>query len=298
MSRLPTADDFAVLGLRAGAGDGEIRAAYRKLAKIHHPDRNPGDATSLLTFRRITESYAALRDHERPAASPAPNSPLSAAVAARRRASSRRGTGTATTQLADIPVGGSVWVDACALLVAPDRSAALRPAASSVLFPTPENEIRVERRADGFHVFMPPQPSARWRVGSEAETEGLAVAAVWVGEHPDGPPGSPSAARVPLRLLSGTVGEMDLGDRGWTSADAVTVNAEGAWSVDLAHPVSQDPHREVRVRILRDVDGFRIHSDLPASEWAPSAGQGDDGGAVVVDAMLAGVRYPLPPASA
>lgn len=298
MSRLPTADDFAVLGLRAGAGDGEIRAAYRKLAKIHHPDRNPGDATALLTFRRITESYAALRDHERPAASPAPKSPLSAAVAARRRASSRRGTWTATTQLADIPVGGSVWVDAGALLVAPDRSAALWPAASSVLFPTPENEIRVERRADGFHVFMPPQPSARWRVGSEAETEGLAVAAVWVGEHPDGPPGSPSAARVPLRLLSGTVGEMHIGGRGWTSADAVTVNADGAWSVDLAQPVSQDPHREVRVRILRDVDGFRVHSDLPASEWAPSAGQGDDGRAVVVDAMLAGVRYPLPPASA
>lgn len=296
MSRLPTADDFAVLGLRAGAGDGEIQAAYRRLAKIHHPDRNPGDATALVTFRRITESYAALRDHNRRAASPAPTSPLSAAGAARRRASSRRGTGPATTQLADIPVGDSVWVDAGALLVAPDRTAALRPAATSVLFPTVENEIRVERRADGFHVFMPPQPSARWSVGTQAETEGLSVAAVWVGEHPDGPPGSPAAARVPLRLLRGTVGEMDLGERGWTSAAALAVDVQGAWSVDLAHPVSQDPHHEVRVRILRDVDGFRIHTDLPASEWAPSAGHGEDGRAPVVDAILAGVRYPLPPA--
>jgi hypothetical protein len=294
VSRLPTADDFAVLGLRAGAGEGEIRAAYRRLAKIHHPDRNPGDATALLTFRRITESYAALRDYHRLAASPAPNSPLSA----RRRASSRRGTGPAVTQLADIPVGGSVWVDAGALLVAPDRTAALRPGAGSVLFPTAENEIRVERRVDGFHVFMPPQPSARWSVGTEAETEGLAVAAVWVGEHPDGPPGSPTAARVPLRLLRGTVGEMALGDRGWTSAAALAVDAEGAWSVDLAQPVSQDPHREVRVRILREVDGFRIHTDLPASEWAPSASQGEDGRSPVVDAILAGVRYPLPPAPA
>jgi hypothetical protein len=292
VTRLPTADDFAVLGLRPGAGEREIQAAYRRLANIHHPDRNPGDATALVTFRRITESYAALRDHNRPA----PNSPLSAAGAARRRASSRRGTGPATTQLADIPVGGSVWIDAGALLVAPDRTAALRPQAGSVLFPTAENEIRVERRADGFHVFMPPQPSARWSVGPEAETEGLAVAAVWVGEHPDGPPGSSAAARVPLRLLRGTVAEMELGDRGWTAAAALAVDAQGAWSVDLAQPVSQDPHRSVRVRILRDVDGFRIHTDLPASEWAPSASPGEDGHAPVVDAILAGVRYSLPPA--
>jgi hypothetical protein len=292
MSRMPTADDFAVLGLRPGAGDDAIRAAYRRLAKIHHPDRNPGDASALQTFRQITDSYAALRDHGRVASSTGPRSPLSAASAARRRASSRRGTAPTGTRLADIPLGGSVWVDGGALLVAPDRTAALRPGASGAAFPTAEKVIRVERRADGLHVFMPPQPSARWAVGSAAETDGLAVAALWVGERQDGASGSPSAATVPLRLIGNTVGEMRLGDRGWTSAGALAVDADGSWTIDLAQPVSPDPHREARLRILREADGFRVHTDLAASEWSAGANPADDGRAPVVDAILAGTRYP------
>ena len=297
MSRLPTGDDFAVLGLRPGAGADEVRAAYRSLAKIHHPDRNPGDTAALETFRRITEAYAALRDHSRLASGTASASPLSAARAARRRASSGDGTGTSATPLADIPVGGAVWVDEGALLVAPDRTAALRPAATGVAFPTAEQVIRVERRADGLHVFVPPQPSARWKVGSEAETDGLAVAALWVGEHPDGPPGSPAAARVPLRLLGGTVGDMELGDRGWTSAGALAIDADGVWTIDLAQPVSADPHREARLRVLRDADGFRVHAELPANEWAPAPVQpaAVDGRAPVLTAILAGRQYPEPP---
>jgi DnaJ domain len=298
MSRLPTADDFAVLGLRPGAGADEIRAAYRRLAKIHHPDRNPGDASALQSFRQLSDSYAALRDGGRLASSTAPPSPLSAARTARRRASARRGAGATVTQLADIPVGGSVWVDGDALLVAPDRTAALRPAASSAAFPTAEKVIRVERRADGLHVFMPPQPSARWAVGSAAETEGLAVAALWVGERQDGAPGSASAATLPLRLVGNTVGEMSIGDRGWTSAGALAIDADGAWSIDLAQPVSPEPHREARLRILREADGFRVHTDLPASHWSPTVtGDEDNGRAAVVDAILAGTRYPQRPAS-
>ncbi len=298
MSRLPTGDDFAVLGLRPGAGADEVRAAYRRLAKIHHPDRKPGDATALETFQRITEAYAALRDHSRLASGTAAASPLAAARAARRRASSPAGAGNSATPLADVPVGGAVWVDEGALLVAPDRTAALRPAATGVAFPTAEQVIRVERRADGLHVFMPPQPSARWKVGSEAETEGLAVAALWVGEHPDGPPGSPSAARVPLRLLGGTVGDMELGERGWTAAGALAIDADGVWTIDLAEPVSAEPHPQTRLRVLRDADGFRVHADVSASEWSPTLDPGEDGRALVVDAILAGTHYSHPPHSA
>jgi DnaJ domain len=292
VSRLPTAEDFAALGLRAGAADDEVRAAYRRLAKIHHPDRNPGDAAALATFHRITDAYAALRDHSRvPSAAP-----LSAARAARRRPSTGRDAAMPATRLADIPVGGAVWVDEAAVMVAPDRTAALRPAATGVAFPTAEQVIRVERRTDGLHVFMPPQPSTRWKVGSEAETEGLAVAAVWVGEHPDGPLGSPAAARLPLRLLGGTVGEMEPGDRGWTAAGALAVDAGGAWTIDLAQPVSPEPHRETRLRVLRDDDGFRVHADLDATEWSPTDAPDEDGRGVVVDAILAGNRYPHSPA--
>jgi hypothetical protein len=117
------------------------------------------------------------------------------------------------------------------------------------------------------------------------------VAALWVGEHPDGPPGSPSAARVPRRLLGGTVGEMELGDRGWAAAGALAIDVDGVWTIDLAEPVSADPHRDTRVRVLRDADGFRVHADLPASEWSPTVDPDGDGRAPVVDAILAGIRY-------
>jgi DnaJ domain len=287
VSRAPTPDDFAVLGLRPGAGAAEIRDAYRRLAKVHHPDRNPGDPTALATFRRLTDSYAALRDRRSGGAGP---SPLSAAQVTRRRARARRARAAVAT-LADLPVGGALWVAADAVLASPDRVAALRPSAEGSAFPTADEVIRVERRADGHHVFMPPQPSARWAVGPAAETDGLSVAALWVGDRQEGEPGSAPAARLPLRLITGTVGEMAVDDRGWVAHDALAVDAEGAWSLDLAQPVSHEPHRATPLRVLRDADGFRVHSDLPAAEW-PAETLADTPRGPVLTAMLAGVPHP------
>jgi hypothetical protein len=289
VSRAATPADYAVLGLELDAGDDEIRAAYRRLAKQHHPDRNPGDPAALTTFQRITESYAALRG--RRAADAPPLSPLSAARAARRRASARRGSAPGAAGLAQLPVGASLWLDASALLLAPDRGVTLRPGARGSTFPTPEHVIRAERRADGFHVFLPPQPSARWAVSRSAETEGLAVVALWVGERQDGPTGAPSGARLPLRLVGGTVGEMVPGDRGWTAANALAAHTDGSWSIDLAQPLSHEPHRATRLRVIRDDDGFRVHSDLPAAEFAGPAPAETASRAPVVSAILAGTQF-------
>ena len=290
MRRAATPADYAVLGLRPGAGDAEVRAAYRRLAKLHHPDRNPGDPAALAVFQRITDSYAALT--ERRTRDAPPLSPLSAARAARRRASARRGRAPAAAGLVDLPVGGSLWLGGAALMVAPDRNVTLRPGADGSTFPTPDHVIRVERRQDGLHVFLPPQPSTRWAVSRSAESDGLAVAALWVGERQDGGPGSGSGARLPLRLVRDTVGEMATGDRGWTSATALAAHADGSWSLDLAQPVSPEPHRATRLRVLRDEDGFRVHSDLPAAEFAASPPGEGTGRAPVVSAILAGTQYP------
>lgn len=291
MSRPPTPNDFAALGLRPGAGDDEIRDAYRRLAKIHHPDRNPGDPGALATFRRLSESYAALRARPRASAS-APRTPLSAAV--RQRASSRPAPAAAGTTVADLPLGGSTWVAANAVLVGPDRCAALRPEAPGSAFPSAQNVIRVERRGDGHHVFMPPQPSARWPISEAAETDGLAVAALWVGDRQDDEPGHATAARMPLRLMSGTVGEMAVDAQGWVAREALAVEEGGRWSLATGEPLGQGPHRATPVRVVRDAHGFRVHSDLPAADWTVGGAAQSPRRIPVLEATLAGLRQPAP----
>ena len=55
-------DYYAILGVTRDATLRQIKAAYRKLAKQHHPDANPGDPGAAARFRDITEAYETLAD--------------------------------------------------------------------------------------------------------------------------------------------------------------------------------------------------------------------------------------------
>jgi molecular chaperone DnaJ len=55
-------DYYSQLGVARNATDAEIKAAYRKLAMKHHPDRNPGDKASEEKFKKIGAAYEALSD--------------------------------------------------------------------------------------------------------------------------------------------------------------------------------------------------------------------------------------------
>ncbi|MFN8081006.1 MAG: DnaJ C-terminal domain-containing protein [Kineosporiaceae bacterium] len=57
-------DFYATLGVPTDAGADDIKKAYRKLARIHHPDANSGDASSEKKFKEIGEAYAVLSDPE------------------------------------------------------------------------------------------------------------------------------------------------------------------------------------------------------------------------------------------
>ena len=57
-----TDDYYAILNVRRDASENEIRKAYRELARKHHPDKNPGDATAAAKFRQVTTAYEVLRD--------------------------------------------------------------------------------------------------------------------------------------------------------------------------------------------------------------------------------------------
>ncbi|KAG5356502.1 DnaJ-related protein [Yarrowia sp. C11] len=59
------ADFYAVLGLKKGASDKEIKKAYRTLSKKFHPDKNPGNEEAQQTFIEIGEAYEVLSDDEK-----------------------------------------------------------------------------------------------------------------------------------------------------------------------------------------------------------------------------------------
>jgi curved DNA-binding protein len=58
-------DYYAVLGVPRTATQSEIKKAYRKQAREHHPDRKPGDAVAERRFKEINEAHAVLSDKDK-----------------------------------------------------------------------------------------------------------------------------------------------------------------------------------------------------------------------------------------
>ena len=61
-------DFYELLGVPRGADDAAIKAAYRRMAKEHHPDRKNGCKESEARFKAINEAYDVLKDPQRRAA--------------------------------------------------------------------------------------------------------------------------------------------------------------------------------------------------------------------------------------
>jgi molecular chaperone DnaJ len=55
-------DYYQTLGVARDAAEDEIRKAYRKLARKHHPDLNPGDKAAEDRFKKVQEAYDVLSD--------------------------------------------------------------------------------------------------------------------------------------------------------------------------------------------------------------------------------------------
>jgi tetratricopeptide (TPR) repeat protein len=54
------AHHYRILGLRTGASFDDVKLAYRNLARLYHPDLNPGNDQSKERFIQATQAYEAL----------------------------------------------------------------------------------------------------------------------------------------------------------------------------------------------------------------------------------------------
>src|SRR5664280_2198785 len=61
-------DYYEILSVSRTVTDAELKAAYRKLAMQHHPDRNPGDTECEHKFKELNEAYDVLKDGDKRAA--------------------------------------------------------------------------------------------------------------------------------------------------------------------------------------------------------------------------------------
>ena len=61
-------DYYEVLGVSRTCTEVELKAAFRRAAMQHHPDRNPGDAEAEMRFKECNEAYSILSDKDKRAA--------------------------------------------------------------------------------------------------------------------------------------------------------------------------------------------------------------------------------------
>jgi molecular chaperone DnaJ len=61
-------DYYEILGVERGIDAAGLKAAYRKLAMQHHPDRNGGSEEAATKFKEISEAYSVLSDEQKRAA--------------------------------------------------------------------------------------------------------------------------------------------------------------------------------------------------------------------------------------
>src|SRR4051812_13750290 len=61
-------DPYTVLGVPKSVSEKDLKSAYRRLAKAHHPDQNPDDPKAHAKFSEISSAYDFLSDKDKRAA--------------------------------------------------------------------------------------------------------------------------------------------------------------------------------------------------------------------------------------
>jgi DnaJ homolog subfamily C member 7 len=62
MKKSQRKDYYKILDVQRDASEADIKKAYRRLAIVHHPDKNPEDESAAERFKDIGEAYETLCD--------------------------------------------------------------------------------------------------------------------------------------------------------------------------------------------------------------------------------------------
>ena len=89
-------DPYGLLDVARTATDDDIRKAYRRLARRHHPDANPGDSNAEERFKEIQQAYETLSNPKRRRAYDERSRPSPQRHAASPRVATGRPRGTTT----------------------------------------------------------------------------------------------------------------------------------------------------------------------------------------------------------
>ncbi len=65
MATVQFKDYYQTLGVERTADEKAIRSAYRKQARLHHPDINPGDKSAETRFKEVNEAYEVLSNQDK-----------------------------------------------------------------------------------------------------------------------------------------------------------------------------------------------------------------------------------------
>jgi curved DNA-binding protein CbpA len=95
-------DPYETLGVGPGVSDEELRAAYRRLVQLHHPDHNSGSVASARRFEEVQDAYAEIR-RLRNAGARRGQAPRPASASAPPRASSTPPRASSTPPRASAP---------------------------------------------------------------------------------------------------------------------------------------------------------------------------------------------------
>jgi curved DNA-binding protein CbpA len=68
----PPEDPYATLGVSPGVSDQELRSAYRRMVRLHHPDHNGGSVESARRFEAVQDAYTKVRELRKHASPPPP----------------------------------------------------------------------------------------------------------------------------------------------------------------------------------------------------------------------------------